>query len=129
MSRRQHAIVNPASQREPYLRLTLAGLAGPLCWVLHFATVYLLEGFVCIQEIVTRNLVVGGLLAATLLFGGACVWLIVASHSWLNCAGTCHPETQQFLTVITRMLAGISLLAILWATSGLVFLTACSAVY
>lgn len=116
-------------RREPYLKLALASLAGPFCWVLHFALVYLLEGLFCIQDPPPTQLIIGTVIVATLAFGAACAWLIVKSRFWLHKAGGNQVLSLDFLVQLTRMLAGLSLLAIVWAATGSAFLSACSAVY
>jgi hypothetical protein len=115
--------------REPYLKLAAASMAGPLCWVLHFAFVYLLEGLFCIQASSPLQLITVTIAVATLAFGAACVWLIIRSGYWLRRMGTARLSSLEFLVYLTRMLAGLALLAIVWVGTGSAFLRPCSAVY
>jgi hypothetical protein len=118
-----------AEPREPYLKLAVASMAGPLCWVLHFALVYLLEGLFCIKASPPLQLITGTIVAATLVFGAACVWLIIRSGHWLRKMAGARLSSLEFLVYVTRMLAGLALLAIVWVGTGSAFLHPCSAVY
>ena len=116
-------------RREPYLRLALASLAGPLCWILHFALVYLLEGFLCRQGSPPAQLITGVVIATTLVLAAGCAWLMVKSRYWLRKAGGDEVSVLALLVLINRMLAGLSLLAIAWGGSGSLFLGPCAAGY
>lgn len=118
---------SPGDAREPYLKLALASLAGPLCWVLHFALVYLLEGFFCIQDAPPAQLITGIIIVATLVFGAICAWLMIRSRHWMCRMGGGTILSLDFLVYLTRMLAGLALLAILWAGTGSAFLSPCAA--
>lgn len=118
-----------AARHEPSLKLPLAVLAGPLCWVLHFALVYLLEGFLCPRGASAVPLIAATIVTATLVCGGACVWLLLASDRWLERAGAPVGAMRCLLESLTRMLAGLALVALLWVAAGIAFLAPCVAAY
>ena len=117
--------------REPYVPLTLVCLAGPLIWTLHFAVVYLAEGFVCARQAWPASWVAWIVGLGTLLLGSACLWLVVDPDYWLNRAGAerVSLDVRRFLSQFTRWMAGLSLLAIAWVGSGVLMVEACRAVY
>lgn len=119
----------PGARREPYLKLALASLAGPLCWVLHFSLVYLLEGFLCIQDSAPVQLIIGTIALATLVSGTVCAWLMIKSSYWLCKAGATQVAARDFLVYLNRVLAGLALLAIVWSGMGAAFLSPCSGAY
>jgi hypothetical protein len=116
-------------EREPFLPLTLAMLAAPLLWVAHFAIVYLLEGFLCTRAELPSAAIPGTVVVATVVFGGACGGLMLAGDSWLRRAGVSELQSRHFLIETQRVLAGLSLLAIVWSGTGVMFLGPCSSTY
>lgn len=117
--------------REPYVALTLVCLAGPLIWVLHFAVVYLAEGFVCARPAWPASWVAWIVGVATLSLGAACLWLVVDPDYWLNRAGAdrVSMEVRRFLSQFTRWMAALSLLAMAWVGSGVLMVGACQSAY
>lgn len=116
-------------EREPFLPLTLATLAAPLLWVLHFALVYLLEGFLCVRVAPAVALIPQAMLVATLVCGGGCAWSLFAGGTWLRKAGVTQLQSGNFLRAVQRVLAGLALVAIVWGGSGALLLSPCAFSY
>lgn len=104
-------------RREPFLPLTLAVLAAPLLWALHFAILYLLEGFLC-NWASSGSAIAGTIVVVTLICGGGCVWLLAAGDAWLRFAGSAQVESHNFLKIVQRLLTWLALAAILGAAWG-----------
>jgi hypothetical protein len=117
------------SGNEPFLPIALASLAGPFSWVLHFAVLYLLEGFLCAQRSPPRGLVTAGIVGATAVLGGCCLALVLRGRAWLRHAGANRTAMLEFLFHVCTLLSALSLLAILWAGSAVLFLSACYAAH
>jgi len=127
------ALTNVAKDkdREPYGLLTLAGLAGPFIWVLHFALAYLAEGFVCMQPEPSHSMVIWQVVGATLVMGALCLCLVLWPQNWVALMGgkRIHKHSAGFLAAVTRWLAGLALLAILWSGTGVLLLGPCQTNY
>ena len=123
--KQEHRFTPTGHEREPFLPLTLLTLAAPLLWVLHFAIGYLLEGFLCALSR-SAAAIFAALFLVTLICGGACAYLLVAGDVWLRRAGAMHLQSYKFLSATQRALAGLSLVAILWASAGALFIDACA---
>jgi hypothetical protein len=54
---------------------------------------------------------------------------MVASNHWLRKSGAARVASLDFLVYLNRMLAGLALLAIVWAGTGSAFLSPYAAVY
>lgn len=117
------------TEREPFLPLALITLAAPLLWVLHFAVLYLLEGFLCSTAALPAAAIPVTILLATLLCGGACMYLLLAGAACLRRAGAMDLQSYPVLRAAQRLLAGLALLAIVWTSAGALFLDTCAFVY
>jgi hypothetical protein len=115
-------------QREPFMPSLLLTLAAPLLWVLHFAAVYLLEGFLC-APLSSPLLIPGIIFLFTLLCAGACVRVLFAGAAWLGKTAPPLLQSHQFLADSQRLLAGLSLMAIIWTAAGALFLAPCAVGY
>jgi hypothetical protein len=115
--------------REPFLPLSFAVLAAPLLWTLHFALLYLLEGFLCEPPGPAAAVIPSAILAATLLGGGLCTWSLFKGDVWLRRMGVTRIESHAFLRATQRVLAGLSLVAILWGGAGALMLAPCVFAY
>jgi hypothetical protein len=116
-------------EHEPFVRLSMAALAAPLLWVMHFAIVYLLEGFLCTREAAPMWVIPGTILVATAVFGGVCGWIMLASDARVRRAGAATLQSGKFLVQVVRVLAGLALVAIMWSGAGAIFLSPCSFAY
>lgn len=115
--------------REPFVPLALATLAAPLLWALHFAFVYLLEGFLCEPPGPAAATIPAAIIAATSLGGALCAWSLFAGDAWLRRARVEQVASHAFLRTTQRVLAGLSLVAILWSGAGALMLGPCMFVY
>ncbi|HEY0962671.1 MAG TPA: hypothetical protein VGE69_09985 [Pseudomonadales bacterium] len=115
--------------REPFIPLAFATLAAPLLWTLHFAFVYLLEGFLCEAPVGAAAAIPEAIVAATVIAGGLCAWNLFAGDAWLRRAGASRVESHLFLRAAQRVLAGLSLIAILWSGAGALMLGPCMFAY
>lgn len=115
--------------REAFVPLTLASLAAPLIWVLHFALLYLLEGFLCTPALPFAAAIPGTIVIATFIGTSACAWLLYSSTAWLRRAGASELQSGVFLANVQRLLAGLSLVAILWSGSAALLLSPCAFAY
>jgi hypothetical protein len=116
-------------EREPFVPLMLAALAPPLLWTLHFAFLYLLEGFLCEPPVPAAAAIPYVILVATLIAGGLCASLLFGGNAWLRGAGASRVGSQAFLRTTQRLLAGLSLVAILWSSAGALMLSPCAFAY
>ena len=116
-------------EREPFLPVALVTLAAPLLWVLHFAFLYLLEGFLCARAQSAAMLIPAAIALATLFCGGACLYLFLAGRACLRRAGAVLLQSQGFLAAAQRLLAGLALTAIAWESGGAFFLDICAFAY
>jgi len=112
-------------EREPFLPVALVTLAAPLLWVLHFALLYLLEGFLCARAQSAAMLIPAAIALATLFCGGACLYLFLC----LRRTGAVLLQSQGFLAAAQRLLAGLALTAIAWESGGAFFLDICAFAY
>lgn len=123
--------------KEHYVRLSLFSLSGPLLWVFHFAFVYVVQLFLCsvsegeAGEIV-RILILA--LSAVIVFG--LVLLIVKTQTLMwrvlqlgRAQWRYRQSTLVFLRFLIPALAGMSLVAVIWTTSAVLFLPACGLPY
>ena len=115
--------------REPFIPLALATLAAPLLWALHFAFVYLLEGFLCAPPGPAVAVIPATIIAASLIGGGLCAWSLFAGDTWLRRAGVTQVTSHAFLRMSQRVLAGLALVAILWSGAGALMLGPCMFAY
>lgn len=115
--------------REPFVPLTLVALAPALLWVLHFAFVYLLEGFLCSPVRPAAMAIPAAIIIATLLGAGLCAWIFAAGTSWLRCSGSTRLQAHLFLCTFQRLLAGLALVAIVWGGTGALLLAPCAFIY
>lgn len=114
--------------REPFLPLALASLAAPLLWALHFAFLYLLEGFLCEPPVPGAAAIPIAIITATLVGAGLCAWLLLGGSAWLRRAHV-SVESHAFLRATQRVLAGLSLVAILWGGAAALLLAPCTFAY
>lgn len=115
-------------QREPFMPVTVLTLAAPLLWVLHFAVLYLLEGFLCLPGRPALWIPMA-ILVATLLCGGVCLGLFMRGASWLEKGAAAELRSRDFLRAFQRMIAALSLVAILWSAAGALMIAPCSFAY
>ncbi|MGV3590593.1 MAG: hypothetical protein ACO1PZ_02820 [Gammaproteobacteria bacterium] len=115
--------------REPFVPLALATLAAPLLWALHFAFVYLLEGFLCAPPDAAAATIPAIIIVATLIGAGLCAWSLFAGEAWLQRAGVSQVASHAFLRTTQCTLAGLSLVAILWSGAGALMLGPCVFAY
>lgn len=115
--------------REPFLPLALTALAAPLLWTLHFALLYLLEGFLCEPPVPAAAMIPAAIIVATLIGGGLCAWLLFGGDAWLRRANVAQVESHAFLRAAQRLLAGLSFVAILWGGAGALMLAPCASAY
>ena len=114
--------------REPFMPLALITLAPLLLWALHFALVYLLEGFLCAPPGPWMSVIPGAILAATLLGAGASAALLARGAALLRRSAAAL-QSLTFLQLTQRLFAILSLAAILWAGSGALLLSPCAFIY
>lgn len=115
-------------QVEPYWRLTMACLAGPCLWAVHFAVVYGGSHFVCyllepakaealLDSLVMVATVAIGVVIAALLKSG---WFRV-----LDRAQVIEGDNLRFLEHTARGLALLSLFGVIWAGIAVYFIPSC----
>lgn len=115
--------------REAFLPLSLAALAAPLLWVMHFALLYLLEGFLCEPPVPGAASIPTVIIVATLVAAGLCAWILFGGDAWLSRMGAARVEAHGFLRAMQRLLAGLSLVAIVWSGAGALLLAPCAFAY
>jgi hypothetical protein len=116
-------------RNERFMLLSLTALAAPLLWVVHFAILYLLEGFLCEPPLPAAAAIPLAIAGATLIAGGLCAWILVGGNAWLARSGATHVESHAFLRALQCLLAGLSLVAILWSGAGALLLAPCAFAY
>ncbi|GLQ55343.1 hypothetical protein [Devosia nitrariae] len=108
-------------------------LIGPILWALQLTLIYGAQSSLCAFEVgIGAN--GGNVLAAGTVIGASvlCMALAVAAFvmpgaSYRLITGASSPDDQwPFLTSVMRILAGLSLLAMLYAALGAVLLPACA---
>jgi len=115
--------------REPFLPLSFATLAAPLLWALHFAFLYLLEGFLCEAPVAGAEAVPAVIIIATLIGATLCAASFFAGDAWLRRVGALQLESHAFLRITQRLLAGLSFVAVMWSGAGALMLGPCTFAY
>ena len=128
------------TKRDHYVAISGFGLMAPLLWVIHFAVIYLAQQFLCLgSEAQGKTSVAGVILAVTVLCCALLLFLIFRTKSFAcrffllstgkNIDAVYSSGNLQILYFIVRLLAGLSLVAILWAASAVFFLHECGGSY
>ncbi|HVL01573.1 MAG TPA: hypothetical protein VM553_17265 [Dongiaceae bacterium] len=120
-------------QKEQYIRLTLFGLSGPLLWVFHFGFVYIVQLFLCALSAEAAETSVKVLIAAVSAVIVLALILLIVMAPELTARALHLQDVQRhysrntfvFLSFMTRALAGLSLVAVIWSALAVLFLPAC----
>lgn len=106
-------------------------LLGPIVWAIHLTLIYGSQSSLCAfnagESAAGRNVVVGIILAATVLCIAATGYSAARPgfvHA-LVARATLPAEQAGFIVAVMRLLAGLSILAMLYAGLGAVMLPAC----
>ncbi len=117
---------------EKFIGIALLSLAGPFIWVVHFAVVYGVQHIVCVTLKNNAGFWVAvSIIAITVLALLALLVLIVKSDDILQRLDKSQARqetTKEFFSGIIRLLALLSVFAVLWSGSALFFLPACASV-
>ncbi len=116
-----------AAQTKPFVSSLIACLAGPLVWTVHFFFMYAAATLVCVSSNSSgggRIFVASASIAtvvALLILGG----LVFRQWKALRDSRRAASEAALFMRRLSIALAGMSLMAVLWATFPALLLTPC----
>lgn len=117
---------------EKFIGIALLSLAGPLIWVVHFAVVYGVQHIACVTLGKRAEFwVAASIIAITVAALPALLVLIVKPDDVLrrlDKSQTRQETTKEFFSGIIRLLALLSVFAVLWSGIALFFLPACASV-
>lgn len=116
---------------EKFIGIALLALAGPFIWVLHFAVVYGVQHIACVTQVKHADFWVEISIIVITVAALLALVLLIAKPDMLERldSGRIRQETTSvFLSGIMRLMALLSIFAVLWTGIALFFLPTCGSV-
>lgn len=115
---------------EKFIGIALLALAGPFVWVLHFAVVYGVQHIACVTQVKHADFWVEISIIVITVAALLALVLLIAKPDMLERpdSGRIRQDTSVFLSGIMRLMALLSIFAVLWTGIALFFLPACGSV-
>lgn len=116
---------------EKFIGIALLALAGPFIWVLHFAVVYGVQHIACVTHVKHADFWVEISIIVITVAALLVLVLLIATPDILERldSGRIRQETTSvFLSGIMRLMALLSIFAVLWTGIALFFLPTCGSV-